>query len=355
MKKYFYALFLFLCITSIFADNGVWHFAEDVKSGVFGSDEGDIGSYIFENNVEIKKLFEIKTVNSSVLFGGDSNAKVEFREIDNSGTPYIDFSNDNLVDYDMRLILSGNDALTVSGGKLYSEISTVESDLGKSLVTKDYVDLKADVAGKKCPTGEFVYGFDTDGELLCEKAVDFCNGQAYDPIVAYCQNDVLYKPGDWMPLIAEGATKAEFKYVQADPDFKFSKVKKNSYKLPVKICQIKASAAFDDGGFVAAFKGIDRVGLWNRNAFGSGWSCLNQDNEACTTCTTSTSCTLIKPYIKNNKLYFEAKAPWKNAGSATETVYAPTFEKGEKMDVYSVHSIGKGSDQHYYTLYGKLC
>lgn len=37
-------------------------------------------------------------------------------EIGGSGTPYIDFSNDTVSDFDVRLILTGNDTLEVQGG-----------------------------------------------------------------------------------------------------------------------------------------------------------------------------------------------------------------------------------------------
>jgi hypothetical protein len=56
---------------------------------------------------------------AAVLFGpAAGHAAIELREIDNSGTPYIDFSNDNSVDYDARIILLDNNELNIQGANL---------------------------------------------------------------------------------------------------------------------------------------------------------------------------------------------------------------------------------------------
>ncbi len=51
-----------------------------------------------------------------VALGDDSNAYLEFREFDNSGTPYVDFVNDASTDFDFRFLLSGDDTLEMLGG-----------------------------------------------------------------------------------------------------------------------------------------------------------------------------------------------------------------------------------------------
>ena len=57
-----------------------------------------------------------------VLIGQDAsngNSKIEIRgSSDGTETPYIDFSNDDTSDYDMRLILNGNDKLSITGGNV---------------------------------------------------------------------------------------------------------------------------------------------------------------------------------------------------------------------------------------------
>jgi len=54
LKHILLMLFLFTSLNIALADNGVWHFAEDIKPGTFGQDEGLTGNYIFENPVKIK-------------------------------------------------------------------------------------------------------------------------------------------------------------------------------------------------------------------------------------------------------------------------------------------------------------
>ena len=56
--------------------------------------------------------------NEQIVIGNDANnPAIEFRDLDGSGnSPYIDFSNSAAGDYDMRIILTGNNALAVTGG-----------------------------------------------------------------------------------------------------------------------------------------------------------------------------------------------------------------------------------------------
>jgi hypothetical protein len=53
--------------------------------------------------------------NGNVTLGNDGNANIELRESDNAGTPFIDISNDNAIDYDARIILNSDDLLSVDG------------------------------------------------------------------------------------------------------------------------------------------------------------------------------------------------------------------------------------------------
>ena len=50
---------------------------------------------------------------------GGNNPRIELRDSDSDGgNPYIDFSNDNSVDYDARIALRGNDVLSIDGTKV---------------------------------------------------------------------------------------------------------------------------------------------------------------------------------------------------------------------------------------------
>jgi hypothetical protein len=46
----------------------------------------------------------------------DPNIGFELRSGSTGGTPYIDFSNDSTSDFDVRLLLTGNNALRIDGG-----------------------------------------------------------------------------------------------------------------------------------------------------------------------------------------------------------------------------------------------
>lgn len=75
MKK----ILLFLWILSFsysfaFANNGVWHFAEDIRPGIFGADENNNSNYTFDNSVEMKKnLYVNKIIDSDVGIIRDDN------------------------------------------------------------------------------------------------------------------------------------------------------------------------------------------------------------------------------------------------------------------------------------------
>ncbi|MFW5658942.1 MAG: tail fiber domain-containing protein, partial [Bacteroidota bacterium] len=63
---------------------------------------------------------EFRNGGQSIYFNDDpGNPSIELRDRDNNnGTPFIDFSNDASSDFDMRLILAGNDQMNIDGGTL---------------------------------------------------------------------------------------------------------------------------------------------------------------------------------------------------------------------------------------------
>lgn len=71
------------------------------------------------NNVSIdvgKFIIASDDSTASVMLGpAAGHSAIELRQLDNSGTPYIDFSNDDTVDYDARFILQDNSNLHLQG------------------------------------------------------------------------------------------------------------------------------------------------------------------------------------------------------------------------------------------------
>ncbi len=70
-------------------------------------------------NLETQTI-RILNSNEEVSIGLDgNNPAIELRDRDAGGrTPYIDFSNDAVSNFDMRIILNGNNELRVQGGNL---------------------------------------------------------------------------------------------------------------------------------------------------------------------------------------------------------------------------------------------
>jgi len=85
--------------------------------------DGNVGIFTFTPAapLDVRGNARIGSGGDWVELGSDaSNARLEFRALDGSSTPYIDFSNDNSpgTDFDMRLFLSGDNSLTLDGGRL---------------------------------------------------------------------------------------------------------------------------------------------------------------------------------------------------------------------------------------------
>ena len=66
----------------------------------------------------VYKTLQVINDDDEVLLGADGfNPSIELRDRDaDGGTPYIDFSNDASIDYDFRLILTGDNNFDMKGG-----------------------------------------------------------------------------------------------------------------------------------------------------------------------------------------------------------------------------------------------
>lgn len=84
-------------------------------------------------------------------------------ELGGAGTPYLDFSNDMDTDFDMRLILSGDDELTIGGGDLdvrgNLNANALRIDNKKPFIFQNYTGLGDNVSyDTGYSTGEYVCG-----------------------------------------------------------------------------------------------------------------------------------------------------------------------------------------------------
>lgn len=179
MKKILFFTFLIIMTTSsIFADtNGVWHFAKDVRGGIFGNDEGT-QFFTFNNSLYTNMIKEFQT--SGIQFKNSADINTLF--ISNNGNIGIGNTNplekfhisngniriDNLANCNGKLNtdINGiikcdsdlvNDADSIIGneypiagtGIIVSE-RTVNADTNY-LATKTYVDSK--ITSSSCPCG----------------------------------------------------------------------------------------------------------------------------------------------------------------------------------------------------------
>ena len=190
----------------------------------------------------------------------------------------------------------------------------------------------------------------------------YCGGVAYDAENAYCQNDIIYNVGDWIPLDNDSSN-------QTGPAGNWSTLITKQVTFPVKTCKLKAQAGFNDGGFVAVFDGAARLALWEKNftienmEAGIGrFSVKDQNNQACGVSGfvdggdyTQTFYTSTAPYVEGGVLKWCGYVAWRSSGSANTNEYTVSKAKGTTATVYSTHALGDSGDNHSYTLYGKYC
>lgn len=100
------------------------------RNGSYAHFITDRADFYFNKEVQAVEGFRVYNTDTFLHNGrlnlmASGNPNMELRST-NGGTPYLDFSNDTTVDYDMRLILNGNDELEVSGGFLKGAIKATD-------------------------------------------------------------------------------------------------------------------------------------------------------------------------------------------------------------------------------------
>jgi hypothetical protein len=94
----------------------------DMRIILWGNDVLDIeGGNVGIGTTSPKGKLDVVTGGINDTFtvnAGSPNVGVELRSGTTLGTPYIDFSNDVTTDYDMRIILQGDDVLDIEGGNV---------------------------------------------------------------------------------------------------------------------------------------------------------------------------------------------------------------------------------------------
>lgn len=139
--------------------NGIWHNAEDIRGGIFGLDEQDnTGGYSFINPV---------TFNYDLIMNNNKDCD----KLYTSSIGEVLCGIDNVDDADSNI---GNEYPLAGFGIVISSDRTVNVD-ASIFATQDWVDSNDDVASipaQYCPENEYVYGIDSDGNLICKEIED---------------------------------------------------------------------------------------------------------------------------------------------------------------------------------------
>jgi len=108
----------------------------------------DRSLYYFDHLINAVSGFQVYNTDSlfqadQLILSGAFSPRIELRST-NGGNPYIDFSNDGSIDYDMRITLDGNDQLDIQGGNLYvGGNQTIAGDLNMtnhSITSVTYIE-----------------------------------------------------------------------------------------------------------------------------------------------------------------------------------------------------------------------
>lgn len=102
----------------------------DARSWLFQNKGYDSDNFMLYDETAARTILTVSSSTGDTTFGQNINwsgstltndAHGGSIELGNANTPFIDFSNDGAADYDMRVVLSSNDALAVVGGELQVE------------------------------------------------------------------------------------------------------------------------------------------------------------------------------------------------------------------------------------------
>jgi hypothetical protein len=121
--------------------NGLYSFGIGLDAGSWEVNTNNVmsimGGKVGIGTTNPISIFDVIKSGEEVMMTGDTNnPSIELRDLDGDGhVPFIDFSNDGAIDYDMRIICMNNDSLAIRGGGLA---------IGKDLATAT-LDVQGDV------------------------------------------------------------------------------------------------------------------------------------------------------------------------------------------------------------------
>jgi endosialidase-like protein len=228
-------------------------------TGIVITNAGFVGIGTNSPVTELGVNGEITWGTAGAMLGIDQGAQIELR---GTGTPFIDISNDPSVDYDVRLILEGDDYLNIVGS------TTVEFESTGILMTRGqniYGDTRTVTIG-----GARNNGVNPSGQI------NFTNYDANERAVDYIGASIRsYNPtsigtGDLRFLTDNGTTLIERMRIEYDGDVGIGTI------TPDQKFSVNGGASKTGGGSWATFS--DRRVKKNITSFNDGLNTLLQFN-----------------------------------------------------------------------------
>lgn len=155
----FYLSLVFLFSFSVYADsNGIWHFANDIRGGIFGSDElGETTNYtfihpvyfnvnVYYKNILLEDMFveenQVDSVSSAMIIDGTIiSADLNLNNVQPSINYWTKIGNN--LNYDLGNVGIGVDIPTAKldvDGKIRMRSQTQDTDSDDTLITKKYFE-----------------------------------------------------------------------------------------------------------------------------------------------------------------------------------------------------------------------
>jgi len=203
--------------------------ANDLKLQIGGSNVYTIDGGTKAHEVTAETVTYRDTANNDffrIRSGESGNIGIELRSGSTAGTPYIDFSNDASIDYDMRIRLNGNDDLIIEGGGLTvsgtvaatGDISVPSLTLNSKKVTgiKDEDNMSSDSANDLA-TQQSIKAYVDSSRAFKTISV---SGQAN--VVADAKHDTLTLVAGTNVSIATNATSDTITFTSTDTNTTYS-------------------------------------------------------------------------------------------------------------------------------------
>ena len=176
-------MFMFIMIFSInfiYADNGIWHFAQDVRPGVFGADESNSSAYVFNSSFAIEDFLYFNKSSGLVAIGYDNpedslNIKSILNFVETSGSTPSSWGSRCSCDKDKykRDCKEGELVNSMMGIKCYDKFKRVwDYDYDKYISVSQFAVNRTVIFNQKVLLNKDIDVYDNNESVVNKKYVD---------------------------------------------------------------------------------------------------------------------------------------------------------------------------------------